>query len=308
MLGIVSEDENQNKIFKPMAGATLGQGVPLGAWCSFEKDVAPSSNWLMAGSSFNANTYPALALYLGTNQVPSRYDHNRPSDWEEVASTNTFTPAYDGFMAVSYYNSGVIIKVNDVQIDIDNSPSNANGNMTLPFKKGDVITFFNVYDGSARAIAFKVRYYTHPLFIKATSIASDSDKDSILAQIQEYNTYSTEETLTGKTVIVNGVRKPVYRKYTQFMKDGSYINGCSITDDQLSGVMPADYDFIVTYELTCRARESSNYFWDIMTGSRTYNKRINIYETNGKATTVYVNTGYIIYDGWFYIEYTKTTD
>lgn len=125
------------------------------------------------------------------------------------------------------------------------------------------------------------------------------------SKIKNNGIYSKDETLTGKTVIVNGVEKPIYRKYTQFMKDESFINGCSITNDQLSGVMPSDYDFIVTYELTCRGIEGSGYFWDILTGSRTYNKRINIYETNGKATTVYVNTGYYIYDGWFYIEYTK---
>ena len=212
MLGIVSEDENHNKTFKPMAGATLGQGVPLGAWCSFEKDVAPSSNWLMAGTTFDATKYPALNLYLGTNKVPSRYDHNRPSEWEEVASTNTFTPAYDGVMIIGINNANIIVKVNDVEITRVDT-----GQITdtlIPFKKGDVITFFSL-GGSAISKSFKVSYYTHPLFIKATSIASDSDKDSILAQIQEYNTYSTEETLTGETWIDG---KPIYKKsfdYTQ---------------------------------------------------------------------------------------------
>lgn len=188
-------------------------GVPLGTWASFANDSAPNGEWLQAGTAFNENTYPALAMMLGNNVVPEMFDHNRPSAWEDVASTNTFTPAYDGFMAVSYYNSGVIIKVNGVQIDIDNSPSNANGNMTLPFKKGDVITFFNVYDGSARTIAFKVYYYKHPLFIKATPTSSDTDYEGTLNAIRNFTanaeSYSTEEKWTGGYWIDG---KKIYRK------------------------------------------------------------------------------------------------
>lgn len=295
MLGIVSEDENHNKIFKPMAGATLGQGVPLGTWCSFEKDVAPSNNWLMAGTTFDASVYPALNLYLGTNKVPSRYDHDRPSEWEDVASTNTFTPTYDGFMSVSYYNSGVIIKVNNVQIDIDNSPSNANGNMTLPFKKGDVITFFNVYDGSARALAFKVRYYKHPLFIKATSIASDTDQQAILAQIQAYNTYSTEETLTGKTWIDG---KPIYRVVIKPTVSSTASDPRSIGTFNRTNV-----DRIISYQYTADEsdRVVSNFYTNRDDGG---DRKTSLYiASNGKLMFMNRRT---VTDLIIIIEYTKT--
>lgn len=287
MLGIVKQDGQGNKYLSQIAGATLGQGVPLGTWCSFEKDVAPSNNWLMAGTTFDASVYPALNLYLGTNVVPSRYDHNRPSEWEDVASTNTFTPTYDGFMSVSYYNSGVIIKVNNVQIDIDNSPSNANGNMTLPFKKGDVITFFNVYDGSARALAFKVRYYKHPLFIKATSIASDTDQQAILAQIQAYNTYSTEETLTGKTWIDG---KPIYRKVIQ----GTVIpvNGTTAIENVSRIIKQEGY-------------LKDNNIWYIG-GRNEFNLTLD--EQSHNVLYFFRYSAGASYDWYFTVEYTKTTD
>lgn len=202
MLGLVSEDENHNKIFKPMAGATLGQGVPLGAWCSFEKDVAPSDNWLVAGTTFDASVYPALNLYLGTNKVPSRYDHNRPSDYETISTTG-FSPWTAPYDAVLIYCGDAVISVNGEIICI--STTGTNKANTLEVKKGDVVTLSSL--GSQ--VQIKVAYYKHPLFIKATSIASDSDQQAILAQIQAYNTYSTEETLTGKTWIDG---KPIYRK------------------------------------------------------------------------------------------------
>lgn len=208
MLVKISEDENHNKIAKPIAGATLGQGVPLGTWCSFEKDVAPSSNWLVAGSSFNANTYPALALYLGTNQVPYRYDHNRPSDYEEMTyNVNTdITLQYDGEILISQLraaNTNFLIYLDGVAVTTLRSTADAFQHITIPFKKGQVLKITD------SGLSLFVRYYTHPLFIKATSIASDTDQQAILAQIQAYNTYSTEETLTGKTWFDG---KPIYRK------------------------------------------------------------------------------------------------
>ena len=217
MLGIVSEDENQNKIFKPMAGATLGQGVPLGAWCSFEKDVAPSSNWLMAGTTFDASVYPALNLYLGTNVVPSRYDHSRLGAFEDFTiSTDANNPTvieYDGFI---YVSKGATSNEPSIYLNGVSVLSGIDGrfNETIPVKKGD--TAYAVYWAN---VNLKARYYTHPLFIKATSIASDSDQQSILAQIQAYNTYSTEETLTGKTWIDG---KPIYKKVVMFTNSTSW--------------------------------------------------------------------------------------
>lgn len=213
-LDFIGLDSNHNKKVFRVAGATLGQGVPLGAWCSFEKDVAPSNNWLVAGTTFDATIYPALNLYLGTNVVPSRYDHNRPSEWEEiVATTSTVTPVtaqYDGLITVTVLtNQARYLTVNGVNYNRF-SGADTNTSITVEVKKGDVVSV----SGSVASYYVSACYYTHPLFIKATSIASDTDQQAILAQIQAYNTYSTEETLTGKTWIDG---KPIYRKCTKII-------------------------------------------------------------------------------------------
>lgn len=219
MIGVISEDENHNKIFKPMAGATLGQGVPLGTWCSFEKDVAPSSNWLMAGTTFDASVYPALNLYLGTNVVPSRYDHNRPSDYEDFSYTNNtdITMEYDGLLFLSETGQDPTIYVNGEKIGkmTWTNYSNVASISTISVKKGDVVKI------TATIAVHHAIWYKHPLFIKATSIASDTDQQSILAQIQAYNTYSTEETLTGKTWIDG---KPIYKKTIEHIPIASTTN------------------------------------------------------------------------------------
>lgn len=287
MLGIVSEDENQNKIFKPMAGATLGQGVPLGTWCSFEKDVAPSSNWLVAGSSISS-AYPALALYLGTNQVPYRYDHDRPSEKMPIDGTGTiqFTLSttnsevpYDGILNFGHSDAVRTVYVNDVL-----RARSSNGTTTIEVKKGDQVRINDPINSTSFYYAI---WYTHPLFIKATSIASDTDQQAILAQIQAYNTYSTEETLTGKTWIDG---KPIYRKcYAGNLADNQLLVdnvseqiGCGgIFYDSADNTNPFPY-YSTTYSISCGVKANTTKI---------------VGYTSGSSRNVKI-----------WIEYTKTTD
>ena len=130
-----------------------------------------------------------------------------------------------------------------------------------------------------------VRYYNHPLFIKATSSASDSDQQSILAQIQAFNTYSTDETLTGKTWIDG---KPIYRKC--FV--GSFSAGAILVQnvDSLVGCGGnfMDSGYMTAFPLT----QSGN----------TYTVRKNTTTNN-----LFLGTdGTRDYNIW--VEYTKTTD
>lgn len=233
MLGMVKQDGQGNKYVSQIAGATLGQGVPLGTWCSFEKDVAPSNNWLMAGTTFDASVYPALNLYLGTNVVPSRYDHNRPSDYEDFSYTNNtdITMEYDGLLFLSETGHDPTIYVNGEKIGkmTWTNYSNVSSISTISVKKGDVVKI------TATIAVHHAIWYKHPLFIKATSIASDTDQQAILAQIQAYNTYSTEETLTGKTWIENGAEKPIYRRVVTGLNYGG-SNGWISTGVSATGI------------------------------------------------------------------------
>lgn len=232
-LDFIGLDSNQNKKVFRVAGATLGQGVPLGTWCSFEKDVAPSSNWLRAGTTFDSNTYPALALYLGTNKVPERYatykdtrvfmDLNNPNS--SLNGTSITIPNASHVTSMEALGTTRTNQQETAILAVDLTTATS---LVFGFGGGGYTTTLSgTYDATsdtwtianATGRGLFVNYdelgaeeTRHPLFIKATSIASDTDQQAILAQIQAYNTYSTEETLTGETWIENGVEKPIYRR------------------------------------------------------------------------------------------------
>lgn len=202
--------ENGQKKIKPLT-ADVGAGLPVGTWCSFENDVAPNANWIRAGTTFDASAYPVLASYLGTNVVPQRYDHSRLTNPELITiSTDSNNPTvmeYDGFLNVwTSMDGSVTITINGVtfpQFDYASTATDRRGNPTMfAFNKGDTI----YYSGNG---TFYVRYYTHPLFIKATSGLSENQQDSVINALNVSRSYSTEEILTGKTWIDG---KPIYRK------------------------------------------------------------------------------------------------
>ena len=128
-----------------LAGATRGEGCPLGMWASFENDIAPNANWLRAGTTFDETVYPSLRLYLGSNKVPDRYDHSRPSDYESITlstdSNNLTVMPYDGELILNVgtiysYNSDLYI--NSVLVG-EMGGNNLSTSLTASFKKGDLV-------------------------------------------------------------------------------------------------------------------------------------------------------------------------
>ena len=264
----------------------------------------------MAGTTFDATKYPALNLYLGTNKVPSRYDHNRPSD--EVTIDNFDTTYTTENTAYEVQNDGVMYfsatgtNGNSTFIIVYIKSKNSNsykqictagtyggavnyGSTTLNVQKGDKV-YITAKNGGTTTTVY-AQWYTHPLFIKATSIASDSDKDSILAQIQAYNTYSTEETLTGKTWRDG---KPIYRK-------------CFIGVIASNAILVQNVSAIVNVGGT---------FKDVNNNIKTFPLEIYDFgdQSQRRSVTINSNNDLILncyysnqnYDMW--VEYTKTTD
>lgn len=197
-------------------GGGGGSGIPLGGWTSFENDTAPNDEWLQAGTTFDSDTYPELFLYLGGNTVPQMFDHSRLGDYQEFTLTTTNqSMLYDGVIVVRFYASSAgnkSVYLNDVALtDVDYTDR---VNYTIPFNKGDLLRYSAPANCSVRS---KVAYYTHPMFIKATTTASSYTPSSAVQEIKDYtkdyvdakNSYSTEETLTGGTW-VDG--KPIYKK------------------------------------------------------------------------------------------------
>ena len=196
-------------------------GIPLGGWTSFENDTAPNDEWLQAGTTFDPDTYPELFLYLGGNTVPERYDHTRLGDYQSItlptSSATAMIMQYDGILIyVPRYGAIASVYINGTSIYADDGNSDAYGSATVSFKAGDII--YATRNGSPYS---KVAYYTHPMFMKATTTASSYTPSTAVQEIKDYtkdyvdakNFYSTEETLTGGTWIDG---KPIYKRTWSF--------------------------------------------------------------------------------------------
>lgn len=229
MIGQVQEIDG-NKVAVPISGS-IPTGLPVGTWISFEKDQAPDNKWIKAGETFDENLYPALYLFLGTNKVPERFDHNRIGTLTSIAMTaNTeITMDYDGVvMFCARRSSATTFFLNNVKMTNGGGSNSDSWQITIPFKKGDtikssqnvaVVTGVNVDANSCW-----VAYYNHPMFIKATSAIEITDQSTFLNTVQSLvqtsNSYSTEETATGGFWIDG---KPIYRKagYVASVASGS---------------------------------------------------------------------------------------
>lgn len=212
MIAQVQKDENNQNIAVPISGS-IPTGLPVGTWISFEKDQTPDNKWIKAGETFDENLYPALYLFLGTNKVPERFDHNRLSAYEEItlptSSATAITMQYDGTLVYQGDRSGThYIYINDVQICFDRGSSNDDSALTVSFRKGDVI-----WVTITGTFVSKVAYYKHPMFIKATSAIEITDQstflNTVVNTIHNMGSYSTEEIDTGE-VWIDG--KTIYKK------------------------------------------------------------------------------------------------
>lgn len=176
------------------------KGMPLGTCIGVENDVAPNDGWLKCdGSTFDADTYPALAMMLGGNTLPVRFDKTRPSEYESftINNTNTLVP-YDGIINIQGALSWSQIYVNDVLIGLTTDTSQKASDCTIYVKKGDYVRWGNAVVQNAYA-----RWFKHPLFIKATPSSNDTDYQGILATFQNFilnqNKLSDYEAITLST-------------------------------------------------------------------------------------------------------------
>ena len=249
---------NGNKSgFDNLAGSAT-TGIPLGTWASFEGDYAPNIEWLRAGTSFNANTYPALAMYLGGTTVPERFDHNRPSDYEAIVIPSTaqtaMTAEYDGEIFYTTNNdTATVIFINDVQITNPTvRTSYGKSTATFSVKKGDVF-YVTVTNGIINTDNEKARWYKHPLFIKATPTSSDSDYEGTLNAIRRYqrdqNELSDYESITiGKTAETANTME--YDGFINIIANSTgtlyvYLNGETLIYYRLSGASYCDLPVMI---------------------------------------------------------------
>jgi hypothetical protein len=163
-----------------------GKGVPLGTWVAFESDTAPTNDWLEAGTTFDEDDYPDLFLYLGGNTVPHRFDHSRLGTYQSITlpttSATAMTMPYDGVLHYVPHSGSISnVYINETAIYADDGGSDVYGSATINFKAGDVV--YASVNGSGSS---KVAYYTHPLFIKASSSASSYVPTEAIQEIKSY--------------------------------------------------------------------------------------------------------------------------
>lgn len=284
-------------------GGDGGSGIPLGGWASFENDTAPNDEWLQAGTTFDSDTYPELYMYLGSNIIPKRFDHNRLGAFEAITlpttSATAMTMLYDGVIIyVPRDTSITYIYINETAIYADDGGTDSRGSATINFKAGDVI--YATVNGSQYS---KIAYYTHPMFIKATTTASSYTPSTAVQEIKDYtkdyvdakNSYSTTETLTGGTWIDG---KPIYKKtfksimsHTFNSGDGWYpiyqICGSSVAEMQALNV-----DTFISASMSGNYGGRMDYLWNT--------NGLNFYCLNSYFTSP-IGIG-------FSMLYTKTTD
>ena len=287
--------------------ANKSGGIPLGGWTSFENDTAPNDDWIQAGTTFDSDTYPELFLYLGGNTVPQMFDHSRLNetfdntvDLSATTLENAYTCPYDGFI---YWATNQISSTTNLRIYVNNTETFAwvQGSGTsekqygvLPVKKGDKVWHL----GTATFEYHNARWYTHPLFIKATTTASSYTPSTAMQEIKDYtkdyvdasNSYSTEETLTGGTWIDG---KPIYRRTFHFntmLSVGQYVYTVNVGQ--------ADFDtWIKTYYIGRRSNMP-----DIMTANfPTWTAN------NYTGFKISVNDQEAMFVDYIILEYTKKT-
>lgn len=244
-------DDNGTMKFRQVSGSQALDSLPVGTTISYSGSVAPNGYLFCDGSTFDTAEYPELFSKLGTNVLPVWSDPSQPtaklpingtgSIQFNLTTTNTAAP-YDGIINFGYSIAHVrTIYINDVPRAI--SGNSESGNTTqVQVKKGDLVRVQLSLDTAANynwAI-----WYTKPKLIKAATIGiADIDINTIKQEL----TYSTEETLTGKTWIDG---KPIYRK--TYYSSTNWANNANV--DTISGI-----DFVVHIS-DIAAAENSKYY------------------------------------------------
>lgn len=291
MIGQVQTKDGQ-KIVVPISGS-IPVGNPVGTLLSRANGQVPRNYLECDGSTFNEGQYPALYLYLGTNVLPERFDHTKLGDMESItvstSSASQTTIEYDGFIFITTpYNTAFTIYINGTSFS---SNVNAVANYCYALKKGDKIY-------TTAGCTCKVRYYKSHLYIKAVDGVDISNEDTFLDTVknfvQEKNSYSTTEILTGGKWIDG---KPIYRKV---------INFNSETEISTSGTNFT----LVTLGLSDIDNVFNIYAFNT-TGSKTTKRRfsnIPFYWYSDTTLQLRAPTSITDYYLGLVIEYTKTTD
>ena len=210
----VTEDSNHNKQLTCLAGQVPGNGCPLGSIMPYYGTTMPSRNWLLCdGSTFDADEYPALYEFLGSNTLPDlrgEFLRGAGTNGHSGQGNGGIVGAHQDATAIpdTYWNagSGASISVSGMTSQI----INPDGDVTA----GYLLTISgSAGSGSMTKKSVRPTNTSVNWIIKATSSIDTETSDNVYATIHEEDKYKTTEVNTGKTWIDG---KPIYRKCYHF--------------------------------------------------------------------------------------------
>ena len=286
-------------------------GNPIGTNISTYKKIQPRNYLYCDGSTFDETLYPALYLYLGTNVLPDYREcaivgaEKNTTDVFDSTETDPST-GLPGTQNHDVYTQGQF-KDDQVQQHNHRNPYTNQivssgytraGYATTTTLAGTNEVSGNIATGRAGDVTRgkrKAVYY----YIKAVDGVDISDEDTFLNTVKNYvnekNSYSTDEILTGGTWIDG---KPIYRKV--------------ITIDFSSNV---SYTRAVSAEAGNSTYQVVNTSNSVIVGSFGTRQPWQDTKAGNIKTTVYMSGGNVLFitehqAGTVYLvcEYTKETD
>lgn len=215
----------------PLAGSTPA-GLPVGSILSTYKKIQPYNYLYCDGSTFDENQYPALYLYLGTNVLPDYRECVMVG--AEKNTTNIFdstetdpSTGLPGTQSHDVFSQG---EFKDDQIQNHthaylNSGFEDYGHLYGGGGYGSNATQQTQNTGNTGRYGTTTRTKEKAVFvyIKAVDGVDIADEDYFLDTVknfvEEKNSYSTEEMLTGGKWIDG---KPIYRRVINTTVSGGY--------------------------------------------------------------------------------------
>lgn len=213
-------NDNGTMKFRQVSGSQALDSLPVGTTIGTIRTggVIPNGYLEADGSTFDVSKYPELYSILGSDTLPELFDHSSQIRYDLADTFNSrvwYTAPADGIIFGNcegpFINEFRIrirtpggttdLAANQLMLFNNYNSNDWGSGSSLPISKG-----WQVYVESETVMTQYFAPYDKHLLIKAATIGiADISINAIKGEL----TYSTEETLTGKTW-VDG--KPIYRR------------------------------------------------------------------------------------------------
>ena len=229
MFGIVRKDGNNNKYIHPLT-SDVGAGAPVGTIIAQYKKANPEGYLYLDGSTFDADQYPALYMYLGTNVLPDYREFAlvgaEQNSTDTIATHDVYTEGEgkDDAMQFHKHNIGANGDTNyPLGYGSDWSTSYANGISKTATTKGIAVRTSGMYQGRNGDVTRGKRKAVF-FYIKATSGLVENQQENVLNTAKDYIDEVEEVTVTVHTAF--GTIKVIKnRKIVQVFMNGSSGSG-----------------------------------------------------------------------------------